>query len=367
MLGTPWAMEPGRLGQLAHRVATAADPLKVLALRSSATWRGYRLEDGRAHIEVRGVLMRRAPWYAALFGGVTETDTIAAQVLEADQARGVEAIVLHFDSPGGEVDGLEAAAEAIAGATKPTLAVVDGLAASGAYWLASQADEVSATSTSQVGSIGVYTVLTDSSKAAERRGIKVHVLRSGEQKGVGVPGAPIADASLDGLREVVDGLAALFVGRVASGRRLSPAAARELATGQTWLAAEAQKRGLVDRVEGLDAALVRSRSASRVAAELEAFRATRRPESISPEQQAANARRIAELRGQLAEARTVASARARARAEYSNPAMAFLEQAQARAADRGLSLHQSMRELHNLEPGLAAEYRRIFGVDVAYS
>ena len=86
----------------------------------------------------------------------------------------ISAIVLDVDSPGGSVFGVEELATEIRAArgTKPVVAVANSMAASAAYWIASQADELVITPGGMVGSIGVLTAHEDISKAQEMAGIK---------------------------------------------------------------------------------------------------------------------------------------------------------------------------------------------------
>ena len=95
--------------------------------------------------------------------------------------------MLHVDSPGGHVAGVQALADTIfqARKLKPLHAHIEDLGASAAYWLASQANTVTANSTAEVGSIGTMAVVHDSSGAAAKAGIKVYVVSSAPAAGIG--------------------------------------------------------------------------------------------------------------------------------------------------------------------------------------
>ncbi|WP_425450844.1 S49 family peptidase [Pseudoroseicyclus aestuarii] len=116
----------------------------------------YVVTRGVAVVPVRGLLtpnsamLERYLGWTTYFGLEETMDHLAA-------SEDVSAVVLDVDSPGGLVTGLEAAAEAIArcAAVKPVHALVAPLAASAAYWLASQARDITVTPGSLVGSIGV--------------------------------------------------------------------------------------------------------------------------------------------------------------------------------------------------------------------
>lgn len=165
----------------------------------------------------------------------------------------LDAIVLRIDSPGGTIAGTDDLGLEIAAAAKrkPVTAFIEDLGASGAYWLASQAGRVVATPSSLIGSIGVFHVLRDFSEGDRQRGIRTIVVRSGSMKGVAVAGAPVTAEEEAEIQRIVDGVADLFLERVASGRKLSTKQARELADGRVHLAAEAKRLRLVDEIGSL--------------------------------------------------------------------------------------------------------------------
>lgn len=264
-----WAMEPQRLSALAA-LAHKAGALEHGDLEAAIAASRHRDDEddddddlwvqsgSTAIVPVSGVLVRKAPsWFAWMDVDATETPKVARAVQAAVADPGVERIVLLVSSPGGQAQGIDEVADAIRAATKekPVDCVIDTLCASGAYWLASQASSIAANKDAYVGSIGVYRVLVDSSAAAERAGFKVHVVRTGEHKGMGIGGAPITDAQLAAEQELVDGLARMFEKAVKTGRDLKDTAS--LATGQVWLARTAKAKGLVDTVEPVTSALSR--------------------------------------------------------------------------------------------------------------
>jgi signal peptide peptidase SppA len=207
--------------------------------------------DGVAEIPVKGVLLKNVPaWLSWLGINATGYDEIREDIQTALDDKAVRSIRLKVESPGGQVSGVMEAAEAIykAREQKPVGALIEDLGASGAYWLASQAVKIGANANAVVGSIGVYSVAVDYSKAAEMEGIKVHVISSGPHKGAGVPGAPITEPQLDALREVINGMAENFISDVARGRAAKVEDVRTWASGRTWLAGVANEMGLIDQV-----------------------------------------------------------------------------------------------------------------------
>lgn len=207
--------------------------------------------DGIATIELNGPLMKGD----SKFGGTSMVRSRRA-IRRASNDDDVRAIMLSVDSPGGTVAGTAELAADVKAATgvKRVHAHIEDLGASAAYWIASQADRITATATSEIGSIGTLAVIEDSSGKAEAEGIKVHVVSTGEFKGSFVDGAPISEGDLAYLQERIDNLNGHFLSAIASGRNMPPKQVRELADGRVWLAAESKKRGLIDGVGSVDAA-----------------------------------------------------------------------------------------------------------------
>jgi signal peptide peptidase SppA len=248
----PWAMEPTRLRALFAALAHRAPALEVLSkIEIDRAPARLDVRDGVAHVPVHGVLLTRVPAWMKFFGiDATAYGDIARLVTEAAASATVTSIQLDVDSPGGTVAGVLTAARAIQAAreAKPITAQVTTLAASAAYWLASQAQEIAADINDEIGSIGVYTVYYDFSKMVENDGVKVHVIASGEHKGMGVDGAPITESQIAAMREVIEGIAENFVAAVATGRGLDLESARALATGRLWEAKAALPLQLIDRL-----------------------------------------------------------------------------------------------------------------------
>jgi signal peptide peptidase SppA len=198
-------------------------------------------------------------------GGVLDKPTMREargyiNALAADTS--VRAVTLCIDSPGGTVAGTGELAAAVArlAAIKPVTAVCEDLCASAAYYFASQATRIIATPNTVVGSIGVYTVLTDASKMFEKLGLEAVVIKSGKYKG-GTYGAKLTAEEIDEVQRIIDGHARNFAAAVARGRKLSPQKVAEIADGRVFLGHEALAAGLVDEICDADVALANLRQA----------------------------------------------------------------------------------------------------------
>lgn len=247
-----WACDPSYVDLFIDDLAAldAAD-LSVSSEAAKAS-PPYELRDGVAHIPINGMILRKVPPVVRAAGiPATSTSETAAALRDALADDAAKSIVFDIDSPGGTLAGTAELADLIYSAkgTKPIAAHAQDLAASAAYWIGSQVDRFTASQTAQIGSIGVYRVMIDTSEAAKQAGARVHVIRSGDHKGAGAPGAPVTDEQIEAEQSIIDRAAALFRTAVERSRDISAENAETLKTGRTWLAADAAGLGLVDGIE----------------------------------------------------------------------------------------------------------------------
>ena len=165
--------------------------------------------------------------------------------------RHAPAVALLINSPGGSpVQSAQIAGRIRALAeekSKPVLAFVEDVAASGGYWLACAADEIFADAASIVGSIGVISAGFGFEEALTRLGIERRVHATGEHKGMLDPFRPERTADLELLRSIQAEIFAGFVAHVRQrrGTRLTTAEA-DLFDGRVWTGAAAVPLGLID-------------------------------------------------------------------------------------------------------------------------
>jgi ClpP class serine protease len=242
----PWAIDP------AHGCAFVESLADIVRARSAGAAPKPRAEvvsasdvAGVRTLSMSGPMLFKPPAWLAEWG-IDYTDTLALtdKLKQADADPSVKSIVIDADTPGGMVGGVPELGDAIAGMKKRVDVRVDGMLASAGVWAASQADSISATRSSEIGSIGVYTVRVDTSQALADRGIKVYLISSGGTKGGGADGKVTPDMLAEDAR-IIGQLRDQFVSAVNTGR------GRDLssrATGAMWLAGDAQRIGLIDTV-----------------------------------------------------------------------------------------------------------------------
>ena len=210
-----------------------------------------------ALVSVRGVALYDLELQPFAFSTLLLARSINALARDPE----VGTIVLDIDSPGGVVTGVPEAADAIWAARrsgKNVVALVNPLAASAAYYLASQADEIVAVPSGETGAIGVFILHAECAGMLEAEGIKATFIFAGEHKTEGNALEPLAPAAREFFQSQVDLIYRQFIKAVARGRGTTQAKVeRNFGQGRTFLATEALRLGLVDRIGTIDATLAR--------------------------------------------------------------------------------------------------------------
>jgi len=176
-----------------------------------------------------GMIYLRDAIYAESAGDVT------AQFRYAYDQPGIRAVVLVLDSPGGTVADTESLYLELMRLrkNKPVVVSIESMAASGAYYLAVGADYLMARPSSQVGNVGVRTVLPDAPAVYEEEA------STGPYKFTG--GSP------DETLRLLDPLKASFYQAVKLGRgKLLMTTPDNILSGRLFIGSEALKLGLID-------------------------------------------------------------------------------------------------------------------------
>lgn len=214
----------------------------------------YKLHGAAAVISLSGTITPRPNVFASWSGGAS-AEGIGRAVEQAAADPQAEAIVLDIDSPGGSVFGMpENTAKVFAARkSKPIYAVANHVAASAAYWFASQAHTIAVTPAGQVGSVGVIWAHTDYSKFEEKIGRKTTYVTAGKFKAEGNPDNPLDPDAAAEMQRVVDAYYEQFVAGVAKGRGVKAERVKaQFGEGRMKLAEEAVELRMADRVATLE-------------------------------------------------------------------------------------------------------------------
>ncbi|MDI9872119.1 S49 family peptidase [Flectobacillus roseus] len=191
------------------------------------------------------------------------TDQIISQIDAAISDPRITAIVMKWHTPGGEVAGTKALGLAIRQSPKVVVSYVSQADSAG-YWGASQSKEIilEDSADAEVGSIGVYGIVWDETKALEQQGVSVYIVRAegSEDKALGMSMEPINESILIDRKKSVTAIRAEFVNEVKTTRPNIP---EEAFTGKTYRGKDAVKLNLVDRIGSLQDAILRADFLSR--------------------------------------------------------------------------------------------------------
>lgn len=197
--------------------------------------------------------------------GMAGAETLITRLRSVAEKPDVKAVVVRLNSPGGEVFASELIrreVQALRESGRVVVVSMGDVAASGAYWIATAAEEIWATPATITGSIGVFGMLPTFSRPLNKLGIHTD----------GVGTTPLAgklrlDMPLDAdvkriFQRSTEQIYEDFVALVSTARSMSLEEVNRVARGQVWSGVQARDRGLVDQAGGLKQAID---SAARIA------------------------------------------------------------------------------------------------------
>jgi protease-4 len=176
---------------------------------------------------------------------------------EARKNKNVKAIVLRINSPGGSAltsDLIWREVE-LTKKVKPVVVSMGNYAASGGYYIACNANTIFAENNTITGSIGVFGVLPNFTPLATKIGIHTEQVKTHENAANYSPFVPLDEKFKAVTLEGVEHIYKTFVTHVAQGRKMTFAQVDAIAQGRVWSGSEALKKGLVDKIGGLDDAI----------------------------------------------------------------------------------------------------------------
>ena len=177
---------------------------------------------------------------------------------EIAEDNAIKAVIVQINSPGGT----SGAAEKIYNKllkikkTRPVVATIGTVGASGAYLIALAADKIYTLNMSLTGSIGVIVQMPELVDLANKIGIKFKNYKSSDLKGLPNPmeySSPEADAAL---MAVVKDSYDYFIDLVVLNRKINKEEAKKIADGRIYSGRQAVSLKLVDAIGTVDDAIV---------------------------------------------------------------------------------------------------------------
>lgn len=184
---------------------------------------------------------------------------------EAENDDTVKGVILRINSPGGTVGMSQRLYSAVmhVRSKKPVIAVLDDIAASGGYYVASAADRIVALEGTMTGSIGVIMSTTDAHELLTNKlGISQNVIKSGKYKDIGSSTRAMTSEERKLLQDMVNDSYQQFKTAITNGRikrddkyevaktNLTPQNLNKYADGRIFTGRQAKKLGFVDSTGG---------------------------------------------------------------------------------------------------------------------
>ncbi len=169
----------------------------------------------------------------------------------------VKAVVLRVNSPGGSATAAEIIQREVrlTGQVKPVIVSMGNVAASGGYWIVTDAKRIFAEPNTITGSIGVFGQLLNLQKLANNNGITWDVVKTAKYADTQTVSRPKSPQELAIIQSSVNRIYDMFLSKVAQGRKLPEQNVEQIAQGRVWSGLAAKQIGLVDEIGGLDTAI----------------------------------------------------------------------------------------------------------------
>ncbi len=185
-------------------------------------------------------------------------ETMSKALRKAREDDKVKAIVLRVNSPGGDALASEVIRREVelAGKEKPVVVSMGDLAASGGYWISTNADYIFAQNSTITGSIGVFGVIPNFKDLFNNKlGVNFNDIMTNKNSDFIDVMKPMSDFQHKKLDEFIIKIYDQFVNLVATTRDLDPDYVDGIAKGRVWSGTDALELGLIDEIGGLEDAI----------------------------------------------------------------------------------------------------------------
>lgn len=202
--------------------------------------------------------------------------TTAAAISKARKNKKVKAIVFRVNSGGGDALASEIIRREIELASKdmPVIVSMGNLAASGGYWISTNADYIFAQPTTITGSIGVFGIIPNFQGLMKNKiGINTDDIMTNKNSDFIDVMKPLSPYQHEKLDDQVKKIYTDFTELVAKTRNMDIEYVDSIAKGRVWAGVDALELGLVDELGGLEDAIAKAAEK----AELEGYRITTYP------------------------------------------------------------------------------------------
>ena len=213
-----------------------------------------------AVIYASGTIVSGRSAFDPLNGSVIGSESLVEQIRDVRNDNSVKAIILRVDSPGGssvasDVIWRELMITRDKKPSRPLIASMSDLAASGGYYISMPANVIVAQPGTLTGSIGVYTGKIALGGTLSKVGVTTETVKDGANADLNSPFAPFSPSQRARLQDQMQGFYENFVEKAAESRKMTPEKIDAVAQGRVWTGRQAREHGLVDALGGLDVAV----------------------------------------------------------------------------------------------------------------
>ena len=231
------------------------DPLEEFTLEGSGT-------DKILLISVNGLISDR-PKKGLIHTSASLVEQIVSQINKAEKDKQIKAVLFKINSPGGTITASDLLYHEISlfkerTGTKITVSMMD-VATSGAYYISLPADLIMAHPTTVTGSVGVIYLQPKVGGLMDKIGLSVDVKKYGKNKDMGSPFRDSSEEEQKLMQKAVNDFGERFIRLVQKHRKPERQALSEISTARVFLAEEALKLGLVDKIGYLSDAVKESK------------------------------------------------------------------------------------------------------------
>ncbi len=169
----------------------------------------------------------------------------------------IKGVLFVINSPGGEANSSQILANTVSklAEKKKVYCIVEGMAASGAYWIASSCSRIFAMDTSLVGSIGIIGVVPRVTKLLEKLGVRIDVSKIGSMKDMNSPFSEGSVQETAAYNELLSDVFQKFKDDVVSRRHIAESEIPKVINGAIFSAPKAKLHGLIDEIGDVYTAL----------------------------------------------------------------------------------------------------------------
>ncbi len=204
-------------------------------------------------------------------GIITDNAKLDALFKSLQENSRVKAIIVYFNSPGGDAVGGEMLYRRLnsVSAKKPVVALMRSVCASACYMGALGASNMLAMNGTITGSIGVLLQAAEFTKMADKLGITPITIKSGENKAAPLPTESFTVSQRALIQGVIDDYYQVFLEMVAKSRKMDKAKVLQLAQGgRIYSARQALAVKLIDGIGGEEEALAWLQKQKKLSADL---------------------------------------------------------------------------------------------------